>query len=141
MSLQSAGSFGRVKRIVRSPDAPAWDDPISPATEWNGLIYVSGELGVDPATLLPVDGGITAQARQALANIDATLKAAGSSMRHVLKVNAYLRNADDYDAWNAVFAGYFPESPPARTTLVVGLIGQYLIEVDAVAYVPESRAS
>jgi 2-iminobutanoate/2-iminopropanoate deaminase len=124
------------KQIVRSPDAPQWSDPISSATAWNGLIFASGELGADPATERPIAPDVASQTRQALSNLNATLGAAGSSLEHVLKVNAYLNNPADYDEFNRVFAEEFPALPPARTTIGVQLIGEFVVEIELVAYVP-----
>lgn len=126
-----------MKRIVRSPDAPAWT-AISPATVWRGLIFASGEGGVDPHTLQPVSADVAEQTRQALRHLEATLLAAGSSLQHVLKVNAYLRDPNDFDAFNRVFADEFPELPPARTTIGVTVLGGLAVELDLVAYVPDS---
>jgi 2-iminobutanoate/2-iminopropanoate deaminase len=124
------------KHVLHSDDSPQWSDPISPATAWNGLIFASGELGADPATERPVAADVASQTRQALRNLDATLQAGGSSLEHVLKVNAYLNDPEDYDEFNRVFAEEFPNLPPARTTIGVHLIGEFAVEIELVAYVP-----
>ena len=124
------------KQILHSDDSPQWSDPIAPATAWNGLIFASGELGADPATERPVAPDVASQTRQALRNLNATLQAGGSSLEHVLKVNAYLNDPDDYDEFNRVFAEEFPSLPPARTTIGVHLIGEFAVEIELVAYVP-----
>jgi 2-iminobutanoate/2-iminopropanoate deaminase len=124
------------KRMISSPEAPDWPEPIAAAVEWNGLVFASGELGVDPETMKPVGSHVGDQTRQALANLSATLRAAGSSLSHVLKVNAYLNDPDDYEEFNRVFGEEFPELPPARTTVGVRLLGEYAVEIDVVAYVP-----
>jgi 2-iminobutanoate/2-iminopropanoate deaminase len=129
------------KQVVRSDEAPGWDDPISPATVWNRLVFASGELGADPATQRPAGPDIASQTRQALRNLDATLRAAGSSLEHVLKVNAYLNDPNDYDEFNRVFADEFPSLPPARTTIGVHLIGEFAVEIELVAYVPAPSSS
>jgi 2-iminobutanoate/2-iminopropanoate deaminase len=124
------------KRVLKSAAAPDWQDPISSGVAWGRLIYCSGELGADPATLHPIGDDVARQARQAFRNLEATLKEAGSSLEHVLKVNVYLNDPDDYDAFNEVFAEEFPQLPPARTTIGVHLIGEYKIEIELVAYAP-----
>jgi 2-iminobutanoate/2-iminopropanoate deaminase len=124
------------KRVISSQEAPDWPEPIAAAVEWQGLVFASGELGVDPETMRPVGPSVGDQTRQALANLSATLRAAGSSLSHVLKVNAYLNDPDDYDEFNRVFGEEFPELPPARTTVGVHLLGEYAVEIDVVAYVP-----
>jgi 2-iminobutanoate/2-iminopropanoate deaminase len=124
------------KRVISSQEAPDWPEPIAAAVEWQGLVFASGELGVDPETMRPVGPGVGDQTRQALANLSATLRAAGSSLAHVLKVNAFLDDPDDYEEFNRVFGEEFPELPPARTTVGVQLLGGYAVEIDLVAYVP-----
>jgi enamine deaminase RidA (YjgF/YER057c/UK114 family) len=91
------------KRMISSQEAPDWPEPIAAAVEWNGLVFASGELGVDPETMRPIGLHVGDQTRQALANLSATLRAAGSSLSHVLKVNAYLNDPADYDEFNRVF--------------------------------------
>ena len=125
-----------MKTIVQAPDTPAWP-AISAATVWRGLIFASGEGGVDTNTLEPVSTDVAEQARQALRHLETTLHAAGSSLKHVLKVNAYLGNPDDLDTFNRVFADEFPELPPARTTVGVIVLGGLAIELELIAYVPD----
>lgn len=128
------------KKIVRSSKTPAWTDPISPATVWEGLVFCSGVVGADTTTLQPISDDIGGQTRQALRHLEATLEEAGSSLEHVLKVNAYLSEPADFDEFNKVFAEEFPELPPARSTVGVTMIGEYRIEIDLVAYVPSAGA-
>jgi len=124
------------KRALKSPAAPPWQDPISPAVAWRGLIFCSGELGAVPSPLEPAGADVASQTRQALRNLESTLREAGSSLEHVLKVNAYLNDPADYDRFNEVFAEEFPQLPPARTTIGVNLIGDFKIEIELVAYTP-----
>lgn len=92
--------------------------PFSPAVKAGGLIYVAGTLGTGSSGQI-AKGDIRAQTKQALDNLSATLKAAGSSLANVASVMIYLRNASDFAAMNEVYAAQFPKGPPARTTVVV----------------------
>ncbi|HEX7140585.1 MAG TPA: RidA family protein [Vicinamibacterales bacterium] len=92
--------------------------PFSPAVKAGGFIYVAGALGTDASGAI-AKGDIKAQTKQALENISATLKAAGSSLANATSVTVYLRSAADFAAMNEVYATYFPKDPPARTTVVV----------------------
>ena len=96
--------------------------PFSPAVRDGDVIYVSGHIGLDPATLKLVPGDVAAQARRALANIEDVLKAAGKTMDSVLKVNVYLADMNDFAAMNAVYAEAFRAPYPARTTIGVAAL-------------------
>ena len=102
--------------------------PFSAAIKADGLIYVSGTLGSG--------GDVKAQTRQVLDNISATLKTAGSSLANAASVTVYLRNQADFAGMNEVYRGYFTKDPPARTTVMVPLLNEGLVEI-AVAAVPD----
>ena len=104
------------KQIITTGGNPTL--PFSPAVKAGGLIYVAGTLGTGASGAL-AKGDVRAQTKQALENISATLKAAGSSLPSAASVMVYLRNASDFAAMNEVYATYFPKDPPARTTVVV----------------------
>ena len=88
-----------------------------------------------PGTL--IEGGIEAETRQALANIDAILRAAGGSLRDLVKVNTFLRDVDrDFHAYNRVYSEIFPVRPPARTTVQSKIYGPLLVEIEGTAYLP-----
>jgi 2-iminobutanoate/2-iminopropanoate deaminase len=126
------------KEIVPWPDARVPDAPISIATIWRDLVFCSGDAGIDPETGSVTSDDAGEQTRQTLHNLETTLVAAGTSLAHVLKVNAYLADASDYDAFNDAFAERFPELPPARTTVATSLVGGVKVEIDLVAYVPNT---
>jgi len=99
--------------------------PFSAAIKADGLIYVSGTLGNG--------GDVKAQTRQVLDNISATLKTAGSSLANAASVTVYLRNQADFAGMNEVYRGYFTKDPPARTTVMVPLLNEGLVEIAVVA--------
>ncbi len=108
--------------------------PFSAAVRYGNLLFVSGNVGNDPGTLDLVRGGTTGQTRQAMENIKATLELAGSSMADVLKATVFLADIDDYAAMNDVYRTYFPNDPPARSTLAAsGLAIGALVEIEAIA--------
>jgi 2-iminobutanoate/2-iminopropanoate deaminase len=101
------------------------------------FVFVSGQVGWDPETRL-APAGISAQTELALRNVSAVLEAAGTSLEYVCKVNVFLTNMSDFPAMNDVYRGYFPNRPPARTTVGAALARpDLLIEVDAIALLPD----
>ena len=120
--------------IVSTERAPAAIGPYSQAVVSQGLVFTSGQIGLDPATGEFVGPGVEEQARAALANLAAVLEAAGSSLGGVLRTTIYLRDMDDFAAVNAVYAEAFGESLPARATVAVaGLPKDARVEIDALA--------
>lgn len=121
---------------VATPDAPAAIGPYSQAVLHGGLVWCSGQIPLDPATGAVVHGGVSEQTRQALANLFAVLRAAGSGPERVLKTTVYLRDMGDFTAMNAVYAELFGEARPARATVAVaGLPRDVRVEIDCVAVV------
>jgi len=110
--------------------------PYSQGIRAGDFLFTAGQAGVDPATGKLVEGGIEAQTRRTLRNIEAILGAAGTSLDRVVKSGVFLREIGDFKAMNAVYAEFFPADgkPPARTTVqVAGLPGGALVEIDVVA--------
>jgi 2-iminobutanoate/2-iminopropanoate deaminase len=119
---------------VFSPGAPVPIGPYSQAIDAGGTIFCSGQLGLDPETKQLVDGGVAAQAKRALENLSAVLEAGGSSLSAVVKTTIFLIDMSDFAAVNAVYATFFPELPPARSTIAVAALplgGR--VEIEAVA--------
>jgi 2-iminobutanoate/2-iminopropanoate deaminase len=124
-----------VKKTVHSEAAPAAVGPYSQAVRAGDFLFVSGQLGIDPATKRMAEGGIENQAERALANIAAILEAAGGGMRTVVKTTVLLQSMDDFARLNQVYARFFPSDPPARATYQVAQLPLgALVEIEAIAY-------
>jgi len=124
-----------MRSAVKTDKAPRPAGPYSQAVRAGDFIYVAGQGGVDPNTARFVEGGVEEQTRQTLKNIEAILKAAGSGLDDVVKVSVFLKDVRDFQAMNKVFAEFFKEPPPARTTVGVEfVVPEMLIEIDVVAY-------
>jgi 2-iminobutanoate/2-iminopropanoate deaminase len=122
------------KQIISTDQAPAAVGPYSQAVSAAGLLYVSGQIGLDPATGKLVDGGVEAQARQVLANIEAILAAAGLTTADVIKTTVLLTDIGDFAAVNAIYAEHFPEAPPARAAFAVSALPLgSLVEIETIA--------
>jgi 2-iminobutanoate/2-iminopropanoate deaminase len=124
------------KEIILTPDTDASSMIFSPAVRAGNLLFLSGSAGLDKEGNIPGED-IESQARQAMENLGEVLEAAGSSWDKVVKVHGYLTRPDrDFPGWNKIFKEYFPENPPARTTVGASLLKEeWLIEVDVIALV------
>jgi len=110
--------------------------PYSQAIRWGNLVFCSGQLGLDPASGKLVEG-VEAQARQALTNIGALLKAAGADLNHVMKATVFLTDLANFSAVNAIYAEFMSENRPARSTIQVAALPLGgLVEIEVIAYVP-----
>ncbi|HEY2935241.1 MAG TPA: RidA family protein [Gaiellaceae bacterium] len=110
---------------------------ISSAVRWGDLLFLSGRAPIDTTTMEAVSTDFTEQARNVLDQIMASLAEAGSGPEHVLRVQCYLLHADDFAAWNTLWAEYFPAPRPVRTTIVTGFtVPGMLIEVEVTAGIP-----
>ncbi len=124
-----------MKKIVHSDKAPKAVGPYSQAVEAGPFVFTAGQVALDPATGKLVPGGIQEQARQVMENLKAVLAAAGCSFAQVVKSTCFLSDLGNFTAFNEVYAGYFPEAPPARSTFQVGALPLgSLVEVEMVAY-------
>ena len=124
-----------MKKTVHSEAAPAAVGPYSQAVRAGDFLFVSGQLGIDPATKRMAEGGIENQAERALANIAAILEAAGGDMRSVVKTTVLLQSMDDFARLNQVYARFFPSDPPARATYQVAQLPLgALVEIEAIVY-------
>jgi 2-iminobutanoate/2-iminopropanoate deaminase len=124
-----------MKRAISTDAAPAAIGPYSQAIHAGDFLFISGQLGIDPATKKLVDGGAEAQARQALENMAAICEAAGISMGAVVKTTVLLQSMDDFAALNGIYAGFFGEAPPARATYEVAKLPLGArVEIEAIAY-------
>ncbi|HRR66700.1 MAG TPA: Rid family detoxifying hydrolase [Methanomassiliicoccales archaeon] len=120
-------------REVRADGAPAPVGPYSQAVVCGDLVFCSGQLGLDPATGAMAEGAV-AQARQALANLQAVLQAAGSSLDRAIKVTVYMTDLAHFPEVNKAYADFFEPSFPARTAIQVAALpkgGE--VEIDVIA--------
>jgi 2-iminobutanoate/2-iminopropanoate deaminase len=123
-----------MREIIETTDAPAPIGPYSQAIRAQGLIFVSGQIPLNPQTGQVVEGGIEAQAHQVMKNLSAILKAAGSDFGRVVKTTAFLTTLDDFPRFNQVYGEYLGEGKPARSTVqVTRLPKEILVEVEAIA--------
>jgi 2-iminobutanoate/2-iminopropanoate deaminase len=122
--------------IVTTPDAPAAIGPYSQAVSAAGLVFTAGQIAIVPATGQLAGDDIRTQTRQALENIAAILRAAGASPDRVVKTTVYLKDMGEFQAMNEVYAGFFPSSPPARSTVEVSRLPRDVrVEIEAIATV------
>jgi 2-iminobutanoate/2-iminopropanoate deaminase len=123
-----------MKKIISTTAAPGAIGPYSQAVEVNGTLYISGQVGVDPATGKMVEGGISEQTGQVLKNIRAILLAAGYTMNDVVKSTCLLSDMTDFKAMNEIYATYYSSDQPARAAFAVkGLPLGALIEIETIA--------
>ncbi len=126
------------KTVVSTDQSPAAIGPYSQAIKANGLVFTSGQIPLDPATMQIVEGGIEAQAEQVMKNLRAVLEAAGSSIDRVVRTTCFVKDLGDFAAFNAVYATYFDEAPPARSTVQVARLPMdVMVEVDCIALAVE----
>lgn len=120
--------------IIHTPSAPAAVGPYSQAVRAGNFVFTAGQIGLDPATGLIVEGGVEAQAQQVLANLAAVLAAAGSSLDQAVKTTIFLTDMADFAAVNAVYGAAFSASPPARSTVAVRALPKgALVEIEIIA--------
>ena len=122
-----------MSKTISAQNAPAAIGPYCHAKLVGGLLFTSGQLGLDPATgTLPE--GIEAQTKQSLENLGAVLAAAGMEYGDVVKTTVFLANMEDFGAVNEIYAGYFPKEPPARSCVAVKTLPKgALVEIELVA--------
>ena len=118
--------------VIESPRVPRIG-PYSQAVRVGDLVYTAGQPGIDPATGAVAGASFEAQARQAFANLQAVLEDAGSSLARVIKVTCFVAEPDAFPVLNALFAEFFPDAPPVRSTPLVQLPKGLLFSIDAVA--------
>ena len=128
------------KKIVYTDKAPKTLGAYSQAIRTENLVFAAGQLGVDPVTMELVEGGIDAQTRQALINLKNVLEVADSGLNYIVKTTVFLQDMRDFANMNAVYAEYFPENPPARSTVqVAALPRNALVEIECVALLSSTR--
>ena len=122
------------KSAVSAAEAPKAIGPYSHAVRTGQLLFLSGQVPIDPATGNLVDGDISAQARRVMLNLEAVLKAAGLSLRDVVRTTIFLADMNDFAAVNAVYGTFFSDPYPARATVQVSRLPKDArVEIDAIA--------
>lgn len=123
-----------MKKTVATDDAPKAIGPYSQAVIHEGTIYLSGQIPLDPVTGQVVEGDVAAQTERVLDNIKAVLAACGSSLDLVLKTTVFLKDMAEFSKFNEVYGRYFPENPPARSTVEVARLPRDVrVEIDVIA--------
>ena len=122
------------REVISTDKAPAAIGPYSQAVKVGKTLYLSGQIGIDPATGQMVEGGIEAQTRQVMENLGAVLEAAGFSFANVVQAQVFLADLNDYGTMNTVYGSYLSEKPPARAAVQVARIPRdALVEIMMVA--------
>ncbi len=123
-----------MKKIINSNDAPKAIGPYSQAVEANGMLFISGQIPIDPAIGKVVEGGIKEQTEQVMKNIAAILKEAGYTFQDVIKSTCLLSDMEHFAAMNEIYGRYYAENPPARAAFAVkGLPLGVMVEIETIA--------
>lgn len=123
-----------MKEIIRTTDAPQAIGPYSQAVKANGMIFLSGQIAIDPKTQQVIGGDIAAQTERVLQNLRGVLAAAGSSLEKVVKTTVFLKEMSDFAKMNEVYAKYFVKDPPARSTVAAAALPKDVrVEIDVIA--------
>jgi len=125
------------RRAIVTEAAPAAVGPYSQGIVCGNLLFVSGQLPIDPSSGELVSGSIEEKTRQVLSNLRAIAEAAGASLEDVVKTTVFLKDMNDFGAMNGVFAEYFPNTPPARAAVQVAALPKDVdIEIEAIVLMP-----
>jgi len=125
----------KLKEIIHADNAPQAVGPYSQAVKAGDFLFISGQIGIDPATGTMVEGGVTGQATRVLENLRAIVEAAGADLGAVVKTTVLLQSMNDFSAMNEVYKSFFTENQPARAAFGVGALPLgALVEIEAVAY-------
>jgi 2-iminobutanoate/2-iminopropanoate deaminase len=125
-----------VRQAVSAPNAAKPIGPYSPAIRAGNLLFLSGQVGFDPATGALVDGDISAQTDQVMRNISALLRAAGTDFAHVVRATVFLADMSEFARMNEVYARYVVDPPPARSTVQVARLPRDArVEIDVIAVI------
>jgi len=131
-----------MRQIISTEDGPKAIGPYSQAVKANGLVFLSGQIPLDSATQQLITGDISAQTERVLQNITGILRAAGSSLAHVVKTTVFLKNMSDFAAMNEVYGRHFSAEPPARSTVEVARLPKdVLVEIDVIALAADGSSS
>ena len=122
-----------MKKIIATDKAPAAVGPYSQAVQFGNLLFVSGQIALDPKSGEIVEGKIEAQTKQVLENVKAIVESTGMTLKNVLKCSCFLNDMENFARFNSVYNSYFEESLPARETVEVGRLPKdVLVEVSVI---------
>ena len=122
-----------MKKVISTDQAPAAIGPYSQAIRYGNLLFVSGQIAIDPETGELVEGDIEVQTKQVMENLQAIIKAAGMTLQNVLKCSCFLKDMEDFVKFNTVYDSYLADSLPARETVEVGRLPKDArVEVSAI---------
>ena len=122
-----------MREIISTEKAPAAIGPYSQAVRYDNLLFLSGQIPLDPRSGEIVEGNIEVQTRKVLDNLKAILEAGGMELQHVLKCTCFLKNMEDFPAFNSVYSEYFSDILPARETVEVSRLPKdVLVEISAI---------
>ena len=125
-----------MKKIIHTSDAPEAIGPYSQAVVHDGVVYCSGQIGLDPESMEFAGADVESQAKQVMENLKAVLEEAGSSFDQVIKCGIYLDDMDNFATVNEIYAGYFDKEPPARETVAVKTLPKNCkVEIGCTAFV------
>lgn len=128
------------KKIISTEKAPKALGPYSQAIRTETLVFTAGQVGLNPATMELVEGGIQAQTRQVLTNLKHVLESADSGLNFVVKTIVFLQDMGDFANMNSIYSEFFPENPPARSTIQVAALPKgALVEIECVALINPVR--
>src|SRR5271165_964825 len=123
-----------MRQVIATDRGPKAIGPYSQAIKANGLVFLSGQIPLDPATQQLVSGDVATQTERVLQNISGILKAAGTSLARAVKTTVFLKNMSDFAAMNEVYGRHFTAEPPARSTVEVARLPKdVLVEIDVIA--------
>jgi 2-iminobutanoate/2-iminopropanoate deaminase len=122
-----------MKQIISTDKGPKAIGPYSQAVKANGFIFTAGQIALDPSSGQIVEGDVAKQTVRVLENLKAIVEGAGSSLDHAVKATVYLKDMNDFAAMNEVYARYFVQNPPARSTVqAAGLPRDVRVEIDLI---------
>ena len=125
-----------MKEIISTSNAPSAIGPYSQAVKAGNLLFISGQVPLDPATGEVVEGDITVQTRRVLDNVKAILTEAGADFSNVVKTTVFLKDMNDFVPMNRVYAEYYPENCPARSAVQVARLPKDVsVEIETIAYI------
>lgn len=123
-------------RAINTNKAPAAIGPYSQGIRADNLLFISGQLPMNPVTMEIIEGNIEEQTKQVLENLKAILEEAGTDLNHVVKTTVYIKNMEDFSKINEVYASYFVENKPARACVEVARLPKDVgVEIEAIAVV------